>query len=159
MPEPIIVLALLAFGFIAGWVISAAVRDRSAGAAPAPAPDPDSDSATELEPSAAMAATEPAPLPVPAPAAAPAPDLGRAVRGYEAVVDGWLDDDGQLDGAGRRSLAEFDAAVEGLDGAPGGEGSAVEALRAARDLIRERRGQSLDADTNRQLAELERAFT
>jgi len=157
MPEPIIVLALLAFGFIAGWVISAAVRDRSAGAAAAPpaAPAPDPASATELEPSAAMAATEPAPPP----AAASAPDVGRAVRGYEAVIDDWLDDDGQLDDAGRRSLAEFDAAVDSLNGAPGGEGSAVDALSAARDLIRERRGQSLDADTNRQLAELERAFT
>ena len=165
MPEPLIVIALLAFGFIAGWVVRAAVGGRAPTdqdrpePAPRPAVEPRRADEQEPQPAAEPAPGQPAASRlVPAPAATP--DLGRAVQAYETVVDEWLDDDGQIDDSGRRSVEELDAAVDELEraGAPNGAAEAVAALAAARELIRERRSQALDADTNRQLAELERAF-
>ncbi|HEX8101440.1 MAG TPA: hypothetical protein VF533_02415 [Solirubrobacteraceae bacterium] len=77
MPEPLSVIALLLFGFIAGWVIRSAVPRAGESSAPDAAPSADRDVAPEeTAPAVAPAPEEPtqiAAAPVPAPIE-PVPD-------------------------------------------------------------------------------------
>ena len=168
--EQLIVLALLIAAFAAGWVArgAGARRTEPEGLGPAwdapvllgepetePQPEPETEPQPEPEPE-----PEPAPEPEPPDPARLAAAIDSGAHHFEAAVEAWLDDHGEMSPEGDRAIRGLDRALAVLDAAPPGPaGDAAEALQRGRaELEAYERGAPLDAATNRRIEDEEQAL-
>ena len=163
--EQLIVLALLAAAFVAGWVArGASVHDEESDAAP-DAPD------------APDAAATPAPLPVASPASVPAatpppgaaapPPVPSAQNGAGVLagtrdalaraIDAWLDDRGSPSRSGEEAVAELARHAASLrEQGLGPQAATAERAREVLDAYLA--GRPMDAAASRQLDDAEQAL-